>query len=67
MRDADRVSKSLALLEQSLNPHAFPELGRSLLDIYRYCQTLLDTQSFDEAAFYLRTLRDAWMKVKTKV
>ena len=64
MRDADRVLKSLTLLEQSLNPHAFPELGRSLRGIYRYCRTLLDRQAFDEAASYLRALHDAWIAVR---
>jgi flagellin-specific chaperone FliS len=65
-RDAVKASKSLTLLEQSLNPHAFPELGHTLAGIYRFCRMLLGEQKFDEALFYLRILRSAWTEVKAK-
>jgi hypothetical protein len=65
-RDAAKASKSLNLLEQSLNPHAFPELGHALAGIYRFCRTLLGEERFDEALLYLRILRSAWIEVKEK-
>lgn len=66
-RDVDKVSKSLTLLEQSLNPRAFPELGHSLARIYRFCRVLLQRQDFEGVLSCLRTLRTAWMEVKARV
>lgn len=66
-RDADKVAKSLSLLEQSLNPHAFPEFSRSLAGIYGFCRILLEEQKFDEALFYISALHAAWMEVKARL
>jgi flagellin-specific chaperone FliS len=63
-KDSGKVSKALTVLEQGLDPHAFPELARSLSAIYRYCRTLLEKQAFGEVAHFLVALRDTFTKVK---
>lgn len=60
----DKVLKALAVLEQSLNTHAFPELATRLSRLYRYCGDLVLKGAFREARGYLDALRDAWVEVK---
>ncbi len=62
--DVDKTLKALAVLEQSLNAHAFPELAKTLFRIYRYCRDLVLKGAFREARGYLDVLRDAWVEVK---
>jgi len=62
--DAEKALKALAVLEQSLNGEAFPELASSLLRLYRYCQDLLREGAFTEASEYLDVLHRAWVQVK---
>jgi flagellin-specific chaperone FliS len=62
--DVDKTLKALAVLEQSLNAHAFPELAKTLSRIYRYCRDLVLKGAFREVRGYLDVLRDAWVDVK---
>jgi flagellin-specific chaperone FliS len=62
--DVDKTLKALAVLEQGLNAHAFPELAETLSHIYRYCRDLVLKGAFREAQGYLDVLRDAWVEVK---
>ena len=64
--DVDKTLKALAVLEQGLNTHAFPELAETLSRIYRYCRDLVLKGAFREARGYLGVLHDAWVEVNTR-
>lgn len=58
--DTARVHKALALLRQSLDYDAAPEIALGLERLYAYCDRTLDQGERDEARRVLRSLRSFW-------
>lgn len=59
-RDAERASRAIGVLLESLDLKAEPETARVFLRLYAYCDEQARQGNFEEAALHLGALRDAW-------
>ena len=63
-RDLLQLTKALGVLRDALDYSYNGEIALGFFRLYQYCEELARQDQFDEAAFYLRELREAWGQVK---
>lgn len=64
--DLARFTRALGVLRDGLDYSYDAEIALGFFKLYQYCGDLARKGEFDDAAFYLRELRDAWMQVKQR-
>lgn len=64
--DLTRFTRALSVLRDGLDYSYDAEITLGFFKLYQYCGDLARKGEFDDAAFYLRELRDAWMQVKQR-
>jgi flagellar secretion chaperone FliS len=62
-----RVAEVLDALMDSLDHEAGGQVAANLLGLYQYSAELVRTGHYDDAAYYLRELRDAWVQLRKQV
>lgn len=65
-QDLERTTKALATLRDALDFSYDEEIAMGLFKLYQYCADLTRKGEYDEAAYLLRELRDAWMQIKNQ-
>ncbi|MFN8455271.1 MAG: flagellar export chaperone FliS [Anaerolineae bacterium] len=65
-RDLSRTTRALGVLRDALDYSYNAEIALGFFRLYQYCGDLARKGEFDEAAIYLRELRDAWQQVRDR-
>lgn len=65
-RDLNRTIRALGVLRDGLDYSYNAEIALGFFKLYQYCGDLARKGEFDEAAIYLRELRDAWQQVRQR-
>lgn len=65
-RDLSRTSRALGVLRDALDYSYNAEIALGFFKLYQYCGDLIRKGEYDEAAIYLRELRDAWQQVRER-
>ncbi len=65
-RDLARTTKALGVLRDALDYSYDANIALGFFRLYQYCGDLARNGEFDDAAYYLRELRDAWLQVKQR-
>jgi flagellin-specific chaperone FliS len=64
--DLARITKALGILRDALDYSYDANIALGFFRLYQYCGDLARKDEFDDAAVYLRELRDAWLQVKQR-
>jgi len=63
-RDLERFTRAVTVLRDSLDFSYDADIAMGFFRLYQYCADLARQGEFDEAATYLRELRDSWDQVR---
>jgi flagellin-specific chaperone FliS len=63
-RDLARTTEAITVLRNALDFSYDARIAMGLFRLYQYCAELARKGDYDQAAYLLRELRDAWAKVK---
>ena len=65
-RDLDRFTRAVTVLRDSLDFSYDADIAMGFFRLYQYCADLARKGEFDEAATYLRELRDSWDQIRSQ-